>query len=360
MDSFRSESQEDSEPSTRRKPSDISVDEYLWAAGQCVSLKGLARFLGLAYTSMHRHLHSCGIFVHVCNLLGENPGTPGPRKPPMPMIEGASPDVEVDIEAIKEAARKRYELKARRAEKKDDQHIRFGHFGNRGTDVGRAFDEQKTILDTPGSYVWQAGDIVDSFIVGKLIAENFAPGLAIFEQWALAREYLKNWGDKLIAHVAGNHDQWHYKLTGIDYAREITPATVLYDSDEIRATIHVGEQKFRILSRHKVRGNSIYNITHGLERLARFDTPDFDIYAAAHVHRGAVAREFTLNEQRKLALMSGSYKVVDSFARSVGFERHDSSTAVGIVFEDDGTFWATSNINSVLKYMQKCYPQKAA
>jgi predicted phosphodiesterase len=233
------------------------------------------------------------------------------------------------------------------------------HFGNRGTDVGRAFDEQQTILATPGSYVWQCGDSVDSFIVGKLIAENFAPGLAIFEQWALAREYLKNWGDKLLAHVAGNHDQWHYKLTGIDYAREITPSTVLYDSDEIRATIHVGEKRFRILSRHKVRGNSIYNVTHGLERLARFDTADFDIYAAAHVHRGAVAREFTLNEQRKLAVMSGSYKVVDSFARTVGFERHDSSTAVGIVFEDDGTFWATSNIKAVMKYMQRCYEEAA-
>jgi hypothetical protein len=362
---------QDPEASLKRKPSEVPVDEYLWAAEKAGSLKGMARFLQMPYSSMHDHLKRSGLFDHVYNLLNEQPGKPGPKKPPMPLVEGATSEVEVDVEVIKEAARKRYELKARRAQQKDNQHIRFDygpvaifivsdqHFGNQGTDVGRVFDEQRIIMKTPASYVWQAGDVVDSFIVGKLIAENFKPSLPIFEQWALARAYLKEFKDKLLAHVAGNHDHWHYRLTGIDYAREITPSTVLYDSDEIRATIHVGDKQFRINSRHKVRGNSMYNITHGLERLARFDSPDFDIYAAAHVHRGAVAREFTLNEQRKLAVMSGSYKTIDSYARQVGFERHDASTAVGIVLEDDGTFWATANIKAVMKYQRAVYPRES-
>ncbi len=286
---------------------------------------------------------------------------------PTPEIVGADSHVEPDITRIRESAERRFAAKSQRAEQKRHQKVRFPfgpvalffvsdqHIGAEGTDVARMFREQEQIVNTPGAYVWQTGDVVDSMIMGRLISENMNPSLPVYEQWQLAKAYLAGFGERLVAHVAGNHDNWHRKLTGVDYARDICPDGPLYDSDEIRATVHVGNQEFAVYSRHKTRGNSIYNPTHGLERIARFDTSRYQIYAAAHVHRGAVAREFTLDGDRKIALMSGTYKTEDSWALEMGFEKHDSSTACAVVLHDDGSFWATSNLQAVMNYQRACY-----
>ena len=51
------------------------------------------------------------------------------------------------------------------------------HIGNAGTDYRRMYDEAELINSIPGAYVWQMGDVVDNFIVGKLMAENFKESL---------------------------------------------------------------------------------------------------------------------------------------------------------------------------------------
>jgi hypothetical protein len=53
--------------------------------------------------------------------------------------------------------------------------------------------------------------------------------------------------------------------------------------------------------------------------------------------------------------MSGSYKIHDDYCRQSGFARHDSSTAVALIMDEDGTFWATSNLNAAMKYMKAVY-----
>ena len=120
-----STAQSQDEPSKRRKPSDISVDEYLWAAEQTGALKGMARYLNTPYSSMHKDLHKRGIFTHVMNLLPEV-GKPGARNvPPLASIEGAGPNPDWDIETIKRSAIARSDAKKARAEKKANQEIRF-------------------------------------------------------------------------------------------------------------------------------------------------------------------------------------------------------------------------------------------
>jgi hypothetical protein len=351
-------------------PKAISVDEYLHFAAEEPSYKALARRLNLNFSSMQWDLKKRGVYAHVGSLLtGKH--NPGPKRPPAPLIEGAGPDVEPDIEAIKEAARARYEAKARRSEEKEDQHIRFSHgpiclflvgdqhIGNSGTDIGRMFREQDLILDTPGSYVFQLGDTLDNFVVGKLVAENMKPALPIWEQWEMARHYLSRFGGKLVAAVSGNHEAWTLKMVGIDYSRDICPNGILYDADEIKTTIHVGESSYKLWARHKWRGSSIYSQTHGQERAARFDSADHDIYVGAHTHTGSVAREFILNQKRKMAIQTGSYKLVDDFARAVGFSAHDASTACALVLHEDGSYFACADIRAASNYMKTIYQTAA-
>lgn len=287
--------------------------------------------------------------------------------PPVAEIVGVGPGVELNVQAVRQAAELRFEGKARRAEQKQHQRINFPHgpialffvgdqhIGNAGTDVSRMFREQELIMDIPGAFVWQMGDLIDNFVVGKLIAENFKESLPIFEQWELARYYLQGFEDRLVAYTSGNHEAWTAMLSGIDYRRDICPEGVLYDGDDIRAFIDVGPHTFSAWARHKWRGSSMYNPTHQLERAARFDSARFDLYIGAHLHTGSVYREFILDGQRKAAIQTGSYKEHDDYARKQGFPGHDSSTACALVLHDTGSFFGCSDIEAVKTYMESVY-----
>ena len=71
--------------------------------------------------------------------------------------------------------------------------------------------------------------------------------------------------DKLIAVVSGNHDNWTFSMSGIDIVKRLLKKTkVLYDRDEIRTIISVGNQEWEFCIRHKWLGSSIYNPTQEL------------------------------------------------------------------------------------------------
>ncbi len=290
------------------------------------------------------------------------------NEPLIPEIQGRTAGREINIEAIRRESQEAFAQQFDTDTKRKHNEVRFDygpvaiffvgdqHIGNAGTDIERMFDEQETILSTPGAYVVLTGDTIDNFIVGKLLMENAKDSLAIQKQWDLAKHYIEAFGDRLIGVNSGNHNQWATKLMGVDYDRQITPNGVLYDADEINFTVAIGDgHSVRILVRHKWRGNSLYNPTHAIERAARFDSSRPDVFVGAHVHQGATAREFTLDCKRKLALMSSSYKVYDGYQRQEGFTNNDASTAVGLVIESDGSFWGTSNLSAIQRYLSAIY-----
>jgi hypothetical protein len=172
----------------------------------------------------------------------------------------------------------------------------------------------------------------------------------------MGKDYLAAFLGRLLAVNAGNHEAWTFRLVGIDFTKEVVPgAHVLYDADEIKATIHVGDHEVKVWSRHKWRGTSIYNQTHGQERAARFDTADYDVFVGAHSHTGAVSREFILNASRKIAIQTGSYKIVDDFSQVMGFPMHDASTACALVINDSGSMFASADLLAVKEYMSATY-----
>ena len=286
---------------------------------------------------------------------------------PSPDITGVDAEPETDIEAIKEAAKRRYQQKHRRAAKKKRQVVRFDmgpvmiafigdqHFGNAGTDVQRALDEQKLICDTPGAYVWQMGDVVDNMIVGRLKKQNMKPSAPVWEQWELAKHYLEGFDDKLVAYVGGNHGAWTMQQTSVDYRRDICPNGVLFDGDDLKSRVRVGKHTFRVWTRHKWKGSSIYNQTHGQERAARFADPKWDFYIGAHKHTGAVYREFVHEGRRKAAIQIGTYKVHDDYALQQGFPEHNHSTGCAVILHDDGSFCGMSDLEAACHYMRAVY-----
>lgn len=288
--------------------------------------------------------------------------------PPSLEVNGATADArDFDAEqAIQEQAR-RFKQKHRRAQKKRTQTVRFDtgpvmiafigdqHIGNAGTDIERVFNEQQTIKQTLGAFCWQMGDVVDNFIVGRLQEQNMKPAAPIWEQWQLAKEYLDRWDDQIVAYVGGNHGAWTMSQTQIDYRRDICPDGVLFDGDDVQATVSVGSATFDIWARHKWRGHSIYNQTHGQERAARFNDPNHDIYVGAHTHEGALYREMIHEGQRKAAVQVGTYKVHDDYARTQGYPDSDMSTACAVILHDDGSFHGMADLQAAKRYMQAIY-----
>jgi hypothetical protein len=232
------------------------------------------------------------------------------------------------------------------------------HLGNRGTDYPRMFREAELVRDTPGMYAVLLGDLLDNFVIGQLRRIRDDARLTIGDEWALVRRYLRIVGPKLLAQVAGNHDQWAKLLMGIDYFREVV-ATIspgcIYDTDDARFVVQVGDWQVAVRGRHHWRGHSIYNITHGIERAALWDQ-DFTIGAGAHKHRGGVARSFVVGGQQGMAVMVGSYKRVDPYARRLGVAKVNASTAVAVLLEEKNrSMTGFDNLEMAASFMRAVY-----
>lgn len=218
------------------------------------------------------------------------------------------------------------------------------HLGDPGTDLPRCFREAELVRDTPGMYAWLMGDLLNNFVIGKLRQARDNVSLGICDEWALVRRYLRIIGPKIVGVTGGNHDHWSALLTGVDYFREVLASiapNVLYDSDDSRVALTVGGKEaghtFKLRARHKWRGSSMWNVTHGQERAARWDD-DADILVGAHTHAAGVARGFTVGGRSKVALQCGSYKAhdIDSWSRQNGFPMPNSTAAVTTVLTERG------------------------
>lgn len=210
------------------------------------------------------------------------------------------------------------------------------HFGDPGTDVQRAFAEAEMIAQTDGMYAADMGDLINNFIGQFFASIRHDTRLTITDEWVILGSYLRVLGPKLTLEIGGNHLAWTQKLAGVDYLHDtlgaISPHT-LYDAHECRVVIDVCGVEFPARFRHRWRGSSIYNPTHGIERAARFDDRDFVLGVGAHTHVAGVARQFAVGSVDCMAVLVGSYKRWDSYQREQGFPAANNSTAVAVILD---------------------------
>ncbi len=288
---------------------------------------------------------------------------------PRPAVEGVTayeiPDEDDVYSRAVAEWRKTERLEARR----NKQTIKFPHgpvclafvadlhLGSAGTNYPRAFDEAQVIVTTPGMYLMSLGDFLDNYIVAKLLSTRMETRISIPDEWVLVKKYIRQTGPKLLASVAGNHVHWTQMLVGVDFFREaiarIAPASI-YDADDARITVKVGQTNFPMRMRHKWLGNSIYNQTHGIERASKFDG-DFLIGVGAHTHTGGVVRQFTTEGRTGVAVLCGAYKRVDEYARRKGYAKPNQSTAVAVIMDESGAIAGFNNIYFAARMMRAIY-----
>lgn len=210
------------------------------------------------------------------------------------------------------------------------------HIGSDGSDYDRMFREAELIAKTPNLYVIQVGDLIDNFIVTKLLKLRLQTSFTIPEEWSVANYYLTLIGPKLLAMAGGNHDAWTTAMAGVDQLRQtlkLIRPEALYHTDELAVKIQVGDLAIAARIRHKWRFSSVYNPTHGIERsFERDQAIPFMLGVGAHTHISGLARQFNAGGKTGLAVICGTYKFHDSFATTQGFPTANGSTAVTVVF----------------------------
>jgi len=309
--------------------------------------------------------------AHIARALVQRKGEPEQlNSEPTMQAEGLRARREPDEDAIYRRALEEWEQTAQQEEQRASQVLQFDrgpvclvfagdqHLGNRGTDYKRCFDELELIAATPGMWLVSLGDLLDNFVIGNLRRIRDDARFTIGDEWVLVRRYLRAAGPKLAAMVSGNHDEWAKLLMGIDYFQEVLAGiapTCLYDVDDARIRVQVGDWTVPMRIRHHWAGHSIYNITHGIERAALWDQ-DFTLGAGAHRHRGGVARAFVAGGRPGMAVMVGTYKRVDAYARRLGVPMVNNSTAVAVLLDPETqSLTGFDNLQLAARYMQAVY-----
>lgn len=235
------------------------------------------------------------------------------------------------------------------------------HLGSSGTDYERVDADIDLIMGTPGMYVVGVGDMLDNYIVGKLQSLRIdQTPFKVGEEWALVRYVLRRIAPKLVATVAGNHDNWTYSLAGIDYFKDVHDQIVgshmLYDRNELRLNVTVGAAEFPTIIRHKWRGNSEHNPTHGMEKSAKLDGSFYArLFIGGHTHASGLIREFNNRGRTSIAGLCGSYKRVDGYAKTNGFYSPNEAAAITVILGEDGAMMGTSNLNAASQYLKALY-----
>lgn len=299
---------------------------------------------------------------------------PSQQKPPTVSVQGVTPAYEeINEDDIWEQA----VLKSRRVReingRRHDQHITFSHgpvclvfladlhLGDTGVDYERLDDDIETIVETPGMYVVLVGDALNNFIVGRLKDIRMGAEFSISEEWVMVKRVLRKLAPKMIMSVSGNHDLWTFALTAVDYLEEIHARInpdILYSKYDNQVTVSVGEEAHVLRARHKWKGYSQYNPTHGVEWAAKFDKGrHFDIGIAAHTHVSGLYRQFNNGGKTGHAIICGSYKIFDWYAEDKGFPLANEAAAVALLIDENGSAVAgTNNLDSAASYMRAIYP----
>lgn len=228
------------------------------------------------------------------------------------------------------------------------------HLGSPGTDIRRVLDEAQIILDTPGMWLVLAGDLLDNFVAQKLMHARHNSDVGIDEEWELVRHYLEIVAPKLLVSVSGNHERFTYILSGIDYFSKIVEALApksIYDSDDVLFNLVVNKAQYPVRVRHNWQGKSIWNITHQIERTARFDH-NFVCGVGGHTHESCVTRQFNFSGRTGMAVLCGSYKAFDLYAKQRGYPRPNEATAATVLFYESGLMVGVNDLREASRMMK--------
>jgi len=213
-----------------------------------------------------------------------------------------------------------------------------GHPGHPWTFHERIKAEIDVILNTPNSFLFLGGDMIDGYFFNPAQMEQIeqAP-----EQVAYLRSMIEVLGKerKLLVAWAGDHDGWGKKM-GIDPYAEFGEKVNAYFMHGVGfVTLKNGDHITRITAAHRLPGHSIYNKAHPSTRASK-DIQGADWYINFHTHEKAHLEQgialFGGDARWIHACSCGPYKASDEYSRRKGWMHQNPKKMFGFSFILEG------------------------
>lgn len=192
------------------------------------------------------------------------------------------------------------------------------HLGSGGVDYDLIRETAQLIKEHPLAYCITGGDLTDCLF--------FDYGEEVFnmqEQYVGMYKMLQYiGGENILAGILGNHESWARKQGVHSYMefRDKTKRPLLRGISYVNLT--VGDQLYKILCSHKLRGHSYHNANHPQGR-ANKEIQGADIIMSAHTHtageQNAYQTEFG-GRTRKVVFLNGkTFKKLDAYGKDQAY-----------------------------------------
>jgi len=212
------------------------------------------------------------------------------------------------------------------------------HLGNMATDYVTLRKHKKIIKDTENLFLVINGDYCDNYISGSHAGGAFEALFPPATQKTLAKEYIQDLEEKVLALVAGCHDLWSLKIDDFDLTEYLAKhGNAVYLGSGGDLYLKIGDVEYKVRMRHKYRFNSADNPTHTVKKMFEKDG-GFDVGVVSHNHISAIEESTKASldgSLKRIFLRSGSYKGKDRYAKQLGFT--DSSVSVPTVLFNPAT-----------------------
>ena len=205
------------------------------------------------------------------------------------------------------------------------------HIFSQGTDHERLLKHLDLIINEPNVRMVDVGDSVDMGIWGTMVFEQIlSPAMQGFTIKSLAEE-LK---DRMLVSVDGNHNHF-MKVAGTEfYEAYLTEAPFPIFPSGGLIHLKLGKETYDIALKHTHWGHSKLNATNASKRFMQYGYPDADVAILGHTHQAAMEQFYSGGRQR-LAVVGGTYKLDDQWAKRRGIATHGERGGLGILFYPD-------------------------
>jgi len=206
--------------------------------------------------------------------------------------------------------------------------ITDAHLFSVGTDHELLKKHLDLVINQPNVRMLDCGDDVDMGIWGDLVFEQVLPP---YMQGFTMRDLARELGDKMIAILGGNHNDW-MKACGTEFYDAFlrnAKCPVMPAGGMIH--LEIGEQTYNIAAKHTHWGRSRLNATNASKRLIQWGYPDADCAILGHSHQASMEQLY-MGGKNRLAVVGGTYKLDDQWAERKGISDSKERGGLGILF----------------------------
>lgn len=206
------------------------------------------------------------------------------------------------------------------------------HYSSLGVDHKLLNQYLDVVMNTPNMYIVTGGDDVDNFNVNLgrisdgMYNNPFDPGIQA-RAWRRKMKKLDDKG-KIGAMCFGNHTDW-FNSNGADWYDTYLgqfDCPIFTSGGKLRVMFH-GGAKYEIAMTHKHWGTSKLNPTNACKRFMEHDHPSADVILLGHTHQSEVLH-FERGGKERLAIIGGTYKQYDTWARKMGIGGHPGQPGI--------------------------------